>query len=85
MKRDPVPPIRPNGSPLLAAVEHDVPLAVEPSQLAHAAIADLLSTPDEDFRAAAEMCSGRTRSCIGAWHDAIPERGTIDGVVPAAH
>jgi len=29
-------------------------LGVDPSQLAHAAIADLLSTPDEDFRAAAE-------------------------------
>jgi len=27
---------------------------VDPSQLAHAAIADLLSTPDEDFRAAAD-------------------------------
>jgi hypothetical protein len=29
-------------------------LGVDPSQLAHAAIADLLSTPDEDFRAAAD-------------------------------
>jgi len=30
-------------------------LGVDPSQLAHAAIADLLSTPDEDFRAAADQ------------------------------
>lgn len=29
-------------------------LGVDPSQLAHAAIADLLSTLDEDFRAAAD-------------------------------
>jgi len=30
-------------------------LGVDPSQLAHAAIGDLLSTPDEDFRAAADQ------------------------------
>jgi len=29
-------------------------LGVDPSQLAHTAIADLLSTPDEDFQAAAD-------------------------------
>lgn len=29
-------------------------LGVDPGRLAHAAIADLLSTPDQDFRAAAD-------------------------------
>jgi hypothetical protein len=35
--------------------EAEARLGVDPSQLAHAAIADLLSTPDEDFRAAADQ------------------------------
>ena len=30
-------------------------LGVDPSRLAHAAIADLLNTPDDEFRAAADQ------------------------------
>jgi hypothetical protein len=48
-------------------------LGLAPEDRARAAVLDLLSTPDAEFRAAATRVLQKTRSCIGAWPDAVPD------------